>query len=167
MERKWGVGRLPRLVSVDFAQRFDSQLHKLNDAIDKERGGGSMANTEHEAGRMVNAWMALDAAAEAAGAEHASAKYLTARMGDGRSLVICSDLDGMGHFLRQNPDRAAAVWTMDEVASVLEGFDLVNRTKHLFEGATIEEVRVDSTKPKVNWAKGDELPLELQLMGAG
>ncbi len=167
MERKWGVGRLPKLVSVDLAEKFERQKGKLDAAITEEATGGSMANTEYEAGRMVNAWVALDAAAEAAGADLASSKYLTARMSDGRFLVICSDPDGMGHYLRQNSGTAAAVWTMGEVASVLEGFDLVNRTKHLFEGAIIEEVRVDSTKPRVNWARGDELPLEMQLMGAG
>lgn len=169
MERKWGVGRLPRLVSVDLADKFHRQVAKLNDAITEEVTGGSIANTEHEAGRMVNAWIALDGAAEAAGAEHASSKYLAARMSDGRSLVICSDPEGMGHYLRQNPDRSAAVWTMDEVARVLEGFDLVNRTKHLFEGAKVEEVRVDaeSLKPRVNWARGDELPFEMQVMAAG
>lgn len=166
MERKWGVGRLPRLVAVDLAQRFYSQLGKLNAAIADEATGGSVANVEFEAGRMVNAWMALDAAAEAAGADPASGRYLTARLSDGRSLVVSVDLEGMGHFLRQNPDRSAAVWTMDEIARVLEGFDLVNRTKHLFEGAVVEEVRV---KPEVNWKRGDELPDDMrnQFLAAG
>lgn len=168
MERKWGVGRLPRLVPVDLAEKFWRQVEKLNAQITEEATAG-FANVEREAQRMANAWMALDAAAEAAGADHASAQYLTARMSDGRSLVICSDLEGMGVWLKQNPDSAAAVWTMEEVARVLEGFDLVNKTKHLFDGAVIEEVRVDPErmKPPVVWSKGDELPMELQLMGAG
>lgn len=166
MERKWGVGRLPRLVSIDLAERFYRQKGKLDDAITDEVTGGSMANVEFEAGRMVNAWMALDAAAVAAGADPASGSYMTARLSDGRSLVVCVDLEGMGHFLQQNPDRSAAVWTMDEVARVLEGFDLVLRTKHLFEGAIVEEVRV---KPEVNWRRGDELPEEMrnQYLAAG
>lgn len=166
MERKWGVGRLPRLVSVDLAERFYRQKAKLDDAITDEATGGSVANVEFEAGRMVNAWMALDAAAEAAGADPASGQYLTARLSDGRSLVISVDLEGIGHFRRQNPDQSAAVWTMDEIVRVLEGFDLVLRTKHLFEGAVVEEVRV---KPEVNWRRGDELPEDMrnQYLAAG
>lgn len=166
-ERRWGTGRLPRLVPIDLAERFYRQRDLLNAAITEEATGGSVANVEHEAGRMRNAWMALDAAAEAAGADPASGEYLTARMSDGRSLVICGDLNGMSHWLRQNKGSAAAVWTMEEVARVLEGFDLVNKTKHLFEGATIEEVRVDpeSTKPKVDWTKGDELPFDMLAAG--
>lgn len=168
MERKWGVDRLPRLVPVDLAEKFHRQVEKLNAEITEEVTAG-FANVEREAQRMVNAWRALDAAAEAAGADHASAQYMTARMSDGRSLVICGDLTGMGVWRQQNPDSAAAVWTMEEVARVLEGFDLVNKTKHLFGGAVLEEVRVDpeKLKPPVVWSRGDELPAELSVMGAG
>lgn len=158
-ERRWGVDRLPRLVSIDLAERFYRQLDKLNAAILEEATGGSMANVEHEAGRMGNAWRALDAAAEAAGAEEASGMYLGARMADGRSLVICSDLEAVGVWRQYNPDSPAAVWTVDEVVKMLEGFDLVNRTKHLFEGATIEDVR---PAQKLNWARGDELPDDMR-----
>ena len=165
-ERKWGVDRLPRLVPVDLAEKFYRQVEQLNDAIADEATGGSVANVEFEAGRMVNAWRALDAAAEAAGAEEASGLYLSARMADGRSLVICSDLEAVGVWRMVNPDQPAAVWTLDEVVKVLEGFDLVNRTKHLFEGAVVEDARVSR---RVNWARGDELPNDMRLLvlGAG
>lgn len=166
MERKWGVGRLPRLVPVDLAEKFHRQVEKLNAEIVEEATAG-FANVEREAGRMRNAWMALDAAAEAGGAAPASAKYMTARMQDGRLLVICADPEGHGVAAREYAGTAAAVWSMEEVARVLEGFDLVNRTKHLFDGAVVEEVRVDPerTKPPVVWSKGDELPMDM--LGAG
>jgi hypothetical protein len=165
-ERRWGVDRLPRLVSVDLAERFYRQVEKLNDAISDECTGGSMANVEYEAGRMANAWRALDEAAVAAGSLEASGRCMGARMADGRSLVICEDREAMGVWQMQNAGQAAAVWTMEEVVAVLEGFDLVNRTKHLFEGAVVEDVRASR---KVNWARGDELPddLRLSLLGAG
>ena len=159
MERRWGIDRLPRLVPNDLAEKFWRQKAKLDEQIVEEATAG-FANVEREAQRMVNAWRALDAAAEAAGADQASGQWMAARMSDGRSLVICGDLEGCQAWRQQNPDSAAAVWTMEEVVRVLEGFDLVNRTKHLFDGAVIDEVRVDPerVKPKVNWAKGDNLP---------
>lgn len=162
LELKWGVGRLPRLVPVDLAAKFYRQVEKLNAEITEEATAG-IANVEREAQRMVNAWMALDVAAEAAGADQASPRYMAARMSDGRSLVICSDLEGMGVWLRQNADQAAAVWTIEEVARVLEGFDLVNRTKHLFDGATVDEVRVKAER--YDWGKGDPLPDSLLMAG--
>jgi hypothetical protein len=58
-----------------------------------------------------------------------------------------------------NPDQPAAVWTLEEIVKVLEGFDLVNRTKHLFEGAVVEDARASR---KVNWARGDELPDDMR-----
>ena len=160
MERKWGIDRLPKLVAVDLAEKFYRQKAKLDDVI----LGGSPADQEYEAGRMVNAWVALDAAAVAAGADQVSGRYLTARFADGRLCVVCSDLDAMQVFRQQHDGVGAAVWTVEEFARVVEGFDLVNRTKHLFEGATVAEVRA---KPSFNWKRGDELPMEMQLMGAG
>jgi hypothetical protein len=52
------------------------------------------------------------------------------------------------------------VWTLQEIVAVLEGFDLVNRTKHLFQGAVVAEVRVDpeASRPRVDWAEGDKMP---------
>jgi hypothetical protein len=165
MERKWGVDRLPRLVPNDLALKFWRQVGKLNVEIVEEATAG-IANVEQEAGRMVNAWMALDAAAEAAGADRASGQYLTARMSDGRSLVICGDLEGVAVWRQQNPDQAAAVWSMQEVATVLEGLDLVNRTKHLFDGAVVEAARVDLAKA-YDWGRGDPMPVEMTPMMSG
>jgi hypothetical protein len=85
-------------------------------------------------------------------------------MADGRSLVICVDSEAVGVWHFENKGSAAAVWTMDEVAKMLEGFDLVNRTKHLFEGATITDVRASAS---FNWNKGDDLPPEMLLAFAG
>ena len=160
MERKWGIDRLPKLVAVDLAEKFYRQKAKLDDVI----LGGSPADQEYEAGRMVNAWMALDAVAVAAGAGIAAGGCMGSRMKDGRLAVVCEDLIAMQVWRQQNPDLSAAVWTVEEFARVVEGFDLVNRTKHLFEGATVAEVRA---KPSFNWKRGDELPMEMQLMGAG
>lgn len=159
-ERRWGIDRLPKLVPVDLAERFYRQKAKLDDAI----LGGSPADQEYEAGRMVNAWMALGAAAEAAGAAPASGRYMTAKFADGRLCVVVEDLEAMQVYRQQHDGVGAAVWTVDEIAKVLEGFDLVNRTKHLFEGAVVDDVRA---RPSFDWKRGDELPMEMRVMGAG
>lgn len=162
-ELRWGIGRLPKLVPIDLAERFYRQKAKLDEAINEEATGGSVANVEFEANRMVNAWMALNGSAEADGADPLNGTMLEARLSDGRLLVICARPEMAREAAR---DRSAAVWTIDEVARVLEGFDLVMRTKHLFEGAIVEEVRV---RPDVNWRRGDELPDDMrnQFLAAG
>lgn len=166
-ERRWGVGRLPRLVPVDLATRFHAQVEKLNLAITEEATGGSMATVEYEAGRMVNAWRALDAAAEAAGAFELDPGRLEARLPNGRLLVVCGDPVEARRIVRD--DREAVVWSMDEIARVLWQFEMVNDAKTVWPGARVEEVRVDPErlKPPVDWNKGDELPDALKAWAAG
>lgn len=165
MELKWGVDRLPRLVAAfdpDLAARFWSQLEKLNAACET----GYLEGQEREATRMRNAWMALDAAAEAAGADPISPRRIEGRLEDGRLLVV---VDGRESAWKvANDDRAAVVWSIEEISRVLWRFELVNDAKTVFPGARVEEARVDPerTKPKVDWSKGDQLPPDM-LMGAG
>lgn len=167
MERTWGVDRLPRLVPVDLAQRFHSQLGKLNAAITDEATGGSVANVEFEAQRMVNAWMALNAAAEASGAEKLSPAWFEARLPDDRLLIVCRDVTEAHRIAGDH--RGATVWSMEEIARVLWQFEMVNDAKVVWPGAKVENARVDPerAKPVVDWRRGDELPETLRVMGAG
>lgn len=160
-ELKWGIDRLPKLVPADMAAAYWRQVAKLNAAIEDEATGGSIANVEYEAGRMVNAWTALDAAAEAAGAAPLSPRTLEARMEDGRLLVVCDGLEAAHRIA--GDDRAAVVWTMEEIARVLFKFELTNACKTIWPGATVEAVRVDPerAKPPVDWSRGDDLPSTL------
>lgn len=166
-ELRWGVGRLPRLVPVDLAERFWRQKEKLDQAITEEATGGSIANTEHEAGRMLNAWRALDATAEAAGALELDPGRLEARLPDGRLLVVCGDPVDARQIVGDN--REAVVWSMEEIARVLWQFEMVNDAKRVWPGATVEQVRVEPerVKPPVDWKNGDELPEALRAWAAG
>lgn len=166
-ERRWGVGRLPALVSVDLAERFWRQKEKLDAAITEEATGGSMANVEFEAGRMVNAWMALGAAAEAAGAVPLSPRHLEARLPDGRLVVVCGDPVEAHQIAGDH--RMASVWSMEEIARVLATFDLVNTAKYLWGEAKVEEARInpDRLMPPIDWSRGDEMPDGLKAWAAG
>src|SRR4029077_2353521 len=63
-ERKWGIGRLPKLVDPSLAVRFHGQGDKLHAGLQSGR-----SEPIHAQGTaMVRAWTALDAAATAAGA---------------------------------------------------------------------------------------------------
>jgi hypothetical protein len=109
--------------------------------------------------------MALDAAAEAAGADPIKPKRLEARMDDGRLLVV---VDGpAAAWTVAHEERGAVVWSMEEIVRVLARFDLVNATKAIFDGAYVEDARIDPdrTKPRVNWKQGDQLPPDM--LGAG
>lgn len=165
MELKWGVDRLPRLVAAfdpDLAQRFWSQLDKLNAACET----GYLEEQEIHATRMRAAWIRLDREAEAAGCEPLSPQWFEGRLEDGRLLIVARDITE-AHRLA-NDHREAAVWSMDEICRVLWRFELVNDAKTVWPGARVEQARVDPerTKPPVNWKTGDQLPPDM-LMTAG
>lgn len=164
MEQKWGVGRLPALVAAfdpDLAARFWRQLELLNAACQ----AGVLSEQETQANRMRNAWMALSAAAEAAGADPLDPKFMETALPDGTVLIVCADLASAHRMAHDN--RKAVVWSLEEVARVAWEFSLVNDAKTIWKGATVQNARVDPerTKPKVNWKTGDNLPESL--LGAG
>jgi hypothetical protein len=165
-EVKWGVGRLDRLVAAfdpDLAQRFRNQLGKLNAAIDT----GYLEEQETQANRMRAAWLRLDQEAEAHGCQPISPKRLEVLLPDGRLLVVVDGPEGAWTVAHE--DRAAVVWSMEEIARVLFNFELVNDAKAKWTGCHVENVRVDPerTRPKVDWSKGDELPDALKAWAAG
>lgn len=162
-ELKWGVGRLPALVAAfnpDLAQRFWSQLDKLNAACE----AGALAEQEEHANRMRKAWMALDRAAEAAGCPPLDPRYMETLLPDGSLLVVCADL-ASAHRMA-NDSRKAIVWSLEEVARIAWEFSLVNDAKTIWKGATVQNTRIDPerARPKVDWKRGDDLP---DVMAAG
>jgi hypothetical protein len=165
MEVKWGCGRLPRLVAginPELAGKFWSQFEKLNAACQ----AGYLAEQEIQATRMRAAWTQLDIAAEAHSCEPISPKRLEGRLPDGRLLVVVDGPEGAWRVAHE--DRAAVVWSIDEVVRMLWSFEMVNEAKTVWPGARVEKVRVDpdSLKPPVDWKVGDELPASMML-GAG
>ena len=165
MELRWGVGRLPRLVAAfdpELAARFWSQLEKLNAACET----GAVADQEIHATRMRAAWIRLDREAKAAGCQPISPKRIEGRLPDGRLLVVVDGPEAAWKVA--NDDRAAVVWSIEEISRVLWQFEMVNEAKITFPGARVEKARVDpeQTKPPVNWKQGDQLPPDM-LMSAG
>jgi len=92
---------------------------------------------------------------------------LEARLPDGRVLRVVSTPAEAHAVARET--RGVVVWSMEEIARVLFQFEMVNDAKVVFPGAKVEQARVDpeSTKPKVDWSRGDELPDALKAWAAG
>jgi hypothetical protein len=135
-ERKWGVGRLPKLVDPALAIRFQTQAGKLNEALSSGRSDAINA----QASAMVRAWMALDAAATAAGATQLSPLVWEVTLpSTGEVVAIVRDKD---EALATSRARRGAVWALAEVALAIEAFgDQVRKVKAKFPGAEITAVR--------------------------
>jgi hypothetical protein len=166
MEVKWGIGRLDRLVAAfdpELAAKYWRQWELLNAACET----GYLEEQETQANRMRAAWLRLDQEAEAHGCQPISPQRLEARLPDGRLLVVVDGPEGAWTVAHE--DRAAVVWSMEEIARVLWNFELVNEAKAKWTGCHVANARVDPerTKPQVDWRQGDELPDALKAWAAG
>lgn len=136
MERKWGMGRLPKLVAPELAVKFHAQADKLNAAISVNLTGAIVAH----AGAMERAWKALDAAAIAAkAAPMAPVIWQTVIPSTGEVIAIVRTEDEAASVMA---DRWGTVWTLAEVALALDAFgDDVRAVKAKFPGAMVAAIR--------------------------
>lgn len=135
MEAKWGCDRLRLLVSPDLREKFDRQRYLLNQAI----WHGELEAVRREAGRMVNAWFALDRAATAAGKTPLSPQVWEVTLVDGSVAAIVPDAASAHHAISDG--RKLAVYTLDEIGRMLSRWQEANVAKLVFPGAEVTAVR--------------------------
>jgi hypothetical protein len=135
MEAKWGADRLRLLVSPELREKFDRQRYKLNQAI----WHGELEAVRQESMRMVKAWLALDKAAEAAGAGKLDPQVWEIALEDGSVAAIVPSAD---HARRVVADgRQVQVFTLEEIARLLHAFPAIVKAKNVFPGSTVTAVR--------------------------
>ncbi len=135
MESRWGVGRLPLLVSDELREKFTRQLRRLDQAIvanDVERIRQSGAATKR-------AWLALDQAATETGQQQLQPNAWEVRLADGRVVALCRTNAEAHAEVRSG--RHLEVWTIDEIARIMFAFPGLGTAKQVFPGATVESVR--------------------------
>lgn len=161
MERVWGVGRLPRLVDPEMGRAFISQQQKLNAAI----WSGAPSEVEREAARMTTAWRVLDAKAKELGAKpidpllweivDPQSGRLIARLV--RTIEEQRAVARSGGFNDGIP-----LWSVYEVANIIVNIPQIGGIKEAFPEAVVV-----SSKPPVDWDRGDDLPPDMGPMAAG
>lgn len=181
MERKWGVDRLPLLVSEQLRAAFYRQQDLLNDAL----GSGDLTLIDIQAGGMKRAWQALDQAAARAGQKPLSADVWEVKLPKSGKIVAIVRTSAEAHLVA-GPDRET--WTLAEIAHLIDGLDgplgakrvedarapcahaasllrapIVAEIKRVFPGAEITAIHKTETpeprtKESFDWAKGDDIP---------
>ncbi len=115
-EEKWGINRLPELVSVDTAEKWGSAMAKLNNAI-------SDANPEEikaRAGVCLRGLAAMEAEAIAAGHQPKPADVWECEY-EGRVFSVIKD--GRDHKTLGDKFDGRRIYTMREVAIALNHLD--------------------------------------------
>ena len=158
LEDKWGVGRLRLIVDADMRERFDRQRYLLNQAI---RHGQTVEDVRREGRRMQAAWRALDKAATAAGHEPRDLQTMEVALSDGTVAVICP-VNALGR-LRKADGRRAAVYTLEEVARLLEAHKAVVEAKLVWPGATITRIGPPEVRDPLDALDDTRAPLDDEL----
>lgn len=135
METKWGCGRLRLLVGPELREKFDRQRYLFNQAV----WHGELEDVRREAGRMVNAWRALDAAAEASGAEKLNPAIMEVVLDSGVVAAIVPDLHHAQFVKRE--DRRMDVYTLDEIGRMLSAFPTLAKIKESWPGAEVKRCK--------------------------
>jgi hypothetical protein len=131
MESKWGCGRLRLLVGPELREKFDRQRYLLNRAV----WHGELEDVRVQSQRMVNAWKALDTAAEAAGESKLDLAIMEVVLDSGVVAAIVPDLQHAQFVKRE--DRRMDVYTLDEIGRLLSAFPTLAKIKDSYPGAEV------------------------------
>jgi hypothetical protein len=151
MDLKWGVSRLPDLVSPETAARFGAAIAKLNAAIDAADPDLVIAKVKV----CIKGFEFMDAEATASGAQPADPEVMEYDL-DGFRFGILRDAAAWMAAQEARPD--LRLYTLAEVATALKGVTgpIVDAVRDAFPGARITSVK---SKPPVNYdLGGDSIP---------
>lgn len=141
MEAKWGCDRLRLLVPTEMREKFDRQRYLMNQAI----WHGDLEAVRRESGRMVKAWRVLDRLATEAGKTTLPKDVWEVPMSDGRVVAIVPDNHRASMVIAEG--RRIDVYTLEEIARLLDGYPGLAKIKQTFPGATVTAVRKSVDDP--------------------
>lgn len=148
-EAKWGVGRLDLLVSDDLREKFRKQQSRFDAAIMEH----DLDGVRKSGAGMKRAWEALDLSAIVGGHQPLEPNVWEVAMPDGHVIAFVQTNAEAAVITRSG--RYLEVWTVTEIARVIEKFPDIALAKQTFPGATVKAVRF---KKPVDWSMGDEIP---------
>lgn len=152
MDRKWGVDRLPELVSPETAEKYGSALAKLNAAISSNDPEAVVLR----AGVCMRGMAAMDREATAAGQQEATGDFWEYRLGSFH-FGILKDAEQWPAAKEARPD--LMMFTMREAALALKSYcetvPLAEIKKH-FPAAQVS--KLPDKLPSDFFKHGDDIP---------
>lgn len=143
-ECKWGVDRLQTLAGPQLRQKWDTQIAKLNAAITSS----NLTDMRQLVEGTIRAWGILEQEAMQSGHTcHPPEVWEVQHPSSGRVYRICKTLLDA----KAVTEEGYCVYTLEEIARLLETKQMVNVVKENFPGAVVTRVTPD-------WKKGDEIP---------
>lgn len=141
LEARWGIRRLPLIVSDDTRLRFKTASALWSEAIQ----GWQITQVTRVGGMMRRAWAALEAEAVSLGHSPIDPHSLETVLPDGTVLAICGNADDAHHIARTAAGRKVIALTIQEVGRLYQNYGRQNvQTEILatFPGSTVNPKRV-------------------------
>lgn len=147
-EAKWGVGRLPEIVSHALAEKWEAQKEKFNAAV----LDNDLEQVIVHSAAMQRGWKALEQDAQSRGHAPIEPDAWHVRLEDGFELKITKNrYDAQSECTKQ---QGCAVFTLTEIARLVQSqYRDVYGVKQTFPDATITEIN------QFDFEKGDDIPL--------
>jgi len=144
MESKWGSDRLRFLVGPELRERFDRQRYLFNQAI----WHGDLEELRRESSRMIAAWKRLDAEAAANGKQQLHPLVWEVTVGEGDSAYVAAIVPDNTHAKYVLASgRKVVVYTLEEIAKLIQAMPAVMRVKEAFPGAEVAASRKSIDDP--------------------
>ena len=134
LDQHWGIGRLPMLVPIEWAERFHAQ-HKLFNAAVWEF---DLKLVRQHGDAMLRAYDRLDELAREAKGEPLPVEQWEFETEQGL-VILVRDLRDTGRAQRFG--REAQVWALDEIANVIRCHPILAAAKNAFPDAQVVSVR--------------------------
>lgn len=141
VESRWGVDRLPYLVSSETRLKWWSAIERLNSAVEEE----DSEDTRTRVAVCIRGLAAMEAEATAAGHQPIDPTWWEVAMPDGSVLRVVKEWPE-GSMARHATETGqgrpkVVVWSLDEVARLIAAYGAANVAKMVWPGATVTKVR--------------------------
>ncbi len=132
MDEKWGIGALRMMAKAELREKFDRQRYLVNQAI----WTGSLEEVRLQTKRMVKAYEVLDRAVEASEGVPRPIEQWEVALDFGAVLVVVQHPDDAAKV--KDDGRKKVVWSLQEVANLIDSHTASIYAKIEFPGATVE-----------------------------
>lgn len=149
-EQRWGVGRLPMLVSPETLLKFKA----ANDLLTATISSGNDAEMVRVGPMMARAWARMELEATERGHLPLSPSVWEASMADGRVLAIVRT-QAEAHSVAADR-RGVVCYTVDELARLMPQFEMLNAIKTEFPGAAVIAGPRKSESFASDWVTSDD-----------
>jgi len=138
MENVWGPGVLEKLVSEETKKKFSKARVKLNTALITK---GNSSLFKKACSNIIKGYLALDKEARLSGHEPPKGEFWLAKSKNNKEFYIVKNVAEGDIVLTKYP--RCILYTLDELAEILETLHEVNECKKIFAKAKVTKFEKD------------------------